>query len=520
MRPWGRAVRFAAALTAMLAAVSAGSGCSAATGGMATGSIGSSTTANTTNANTTTVAGSAVAGSTVAPGGSSVPRPAVVLPPASTTAAPGLRPVEAPTCAIPVAATAETSGHLAPPVAVTEPPAPPDTVSSTTTTTVPANAQAALGLLRNDPRVAGNTVSVSVWIDGLGEVASQNPDAALVPASNQKLLTAMGALRLLDPQERLRTELFTTGPVVDGVLEGDLVIVGGGDPTVTLGGDHGLEAFTRAAVAAGIRRVDGRVLVDDSRYDDVRRGQAWPDDWATYAGSMSALVADRNRYRQDAAFLADPALGHGEVFRFSLTAAGIAVAGDVGHTVLTQGVRLASLDSPTITELVTIMMFRSDNLIAELLVKEIGFRATHRPGSTAAGLAAIRQLTQSLCLVGALTGIDADGSGLSYDDRRSARELRRLLLAALLQPWGVEYLMTLSVAGTPDALGGRLVGPRTSGNVRAKGGSLAVSRSLSGYLTTASGRHAVFSIILNGPRVGRAEEAIDEFVTNLASLVN
>ena len=54
---------------------------------------------------------------------------------------------------------------------------------------------------------------------------------------------------------------------------------------------------------------------------------------------------------------------------------------------------------------------------------------------------------------------------------------------------------------------------------QAKGGSLAVTRALSGYLTTASGRHVVFSVIVNGPRLGAADDAIDEFVTNLASLV-
>jgi len=234
---------------------------------------------------------------------------------------------------------------------------------------------------------------------------------------------------------------------------------------------------------------------------------------------MSALVADRNRYRTDAGFLDDPALGHAAVFRFSLVSAGVEVAEEVAHTVLTNGMRLAALDSPTIGELVTIMLFRSDNLYAELLVKEIGFRSGGRPGTTAAGLAAIRRVTEAICLTGTPGGVDADGSGLSYDDRKTARDLRRVLLGALLQPWGPEYLSALPVAGTAGALGNRLVGPRTSGNVRAKGGSLAVSRSLSGYLTTASGRHVVFSVIVNGPRVGRAEEAIDEFVTNLASLI-
>ncbi len=60
---------------------------------------------------------------------------------------------------------------------------------------------------RRTPRIAPNAASVSVWIDGLGEVLTRDPDVALAPASNQKLLTAMGALAVLGPDARLATEV-------------------------------------------------------------------------------------------------------------------------------------------------------------------------------------------------------------------------------------------------------------------------------------------------------------------------
>lgn len=442
---------------------------------------------------------------------------AVTIPPVSTvppttftatssTGPPPLLAAAPATCAVPVSAAA-IPGQVDPPDG-----------STTTTRPLQPSAQAALEGLRTDPRIAGATLSVSVWIDGLGEVAIADPDTALVPASNQKLVTALGALRLLDPQERLRTDLVATGPIVDGVLQGDLVVVGGGDPTLARQGEHSLESFVTAVTAAGIHSITGRVLVDDSRYDDVRTAPGWPEDWARWVGSLSAFVADHNQYRKDAPFLADPALGHAALFQYALTAAGVTVSSEVAHGAALTGMRLASLESPTINELVTIMLLRSDNLFAELLIKEIGARAAGVPGSTAAGLAAVRSVLAQLCGV-TITGVDADGSGLSRGNTRSARELRRLLLAAQLQPWGALFVSDLSVAGAPDRMGGRLIGPRTTNNVRAKGGSLTNVRSLSGYLTTASGRNVVFSVIVNGGSLGRAEPAIDDFITDLASLV-
>jgi D-alanyl-D-alanine carboxypeptidase/D-alanyl-D-alanine-endopeptidase (penicillin-binding protein 4) len=460
-------------------------------------------------------------GSTGAHGDGSVSTPASTRPPlpfvaTSTTAPKDLTPVEPATCAIAVADPAPRPAP-SPPASFSVPAQVDPTLTTTSTTEAPLDAPTAMLRLQTDPRLGGATVSASVWVDGLGEVAAANPDLALIPASNQKLITAIGALRLLDPQERLHTILIATGPVEDGVLHGDLVLVGGGDPTLTRTGPHSLEALARAVTDAGIRAVDGAVLVDDTRYDDERARPAWPTDWWKSIGSPSALVADHNNYRDDPAFLQDPALVSAQLVQFALTTSGVTFGGAASHGSAVAGVELANLESPTINELVTIMLFRSDNLIAELLVKEIGFRAEHARGSTAAGLRAIEAVIGQLC-VQPVTGTNADGSGLSRDNRRSAREIRRLLLAAQLQSWGPLFLSDLSVAGQPDALGGRLKGPATSGNVRAKGGSLAVTRSLSGYLTTASGRHAVFSVIVNGSGLARADAAIDDFVTNLARL--
>src|SRR5574341_917556 len=99
----------------------------------------------------------------------------------------------------------------------------------------PAAVVAAVEQFAADPAVASGSFGVSIWIDGYGEIA-RNPDVALLPASNQKLLTAMGVLAVLGPDTRFTTEVRLTP-------DGTLVIVGGGDPTLTTEGTHSLDAL-------------------------------------------------------------------------------------------------------------------------------------------------------------------------------------------------------------------------------------------------------------------------------------
>lgn len=178
-------------------------------------------------------------------------------------------------------------------------------------------------------------------------------------------------------------------------------------------------------------------------------------------------------------------------------------------------VTLAALASTHIGALVTDMLVRSDNLFAELLVKELGYRV-RGVGSTADGLSVADSALAALGV--RLAGRSADGSGLSRSDRRSAREFQELLRAAVAQPWGTYLLESLPLAGRTGTLARRLRGTAAEGNVRAKTGWIDEGRALSGYLTTAGGRRAVFSVVVNGtvpgsPVVG----AIDDLVATVAA---
>src|SRR5690606_11555529 len=115
------------------------------------------------------------------------------------------------------------------------------------------------------------------------------------------------------------------------------------------------------------------VLVDASRFESATVARGWQD-WQvpTYVGPMSALVVDDNRFRSDAGYLADPALGNAEAFAGALRAAGVEVGGPPAHgTAGPDAPVVAALDSPTMAELTHDMLLRSDNEIAEALVREV-----------------------------------------------------------------------------------------------------------------------------------------------------
>jgi D-alanyl-D-alanine carboxypeptidase/D-alanyl-D-alanine-endopeptidase (penicillin-binding protein 4) len=228
---------------------------------------------------------------------------------------------------------------------------------------------------------------------------------------------------------------------------------------------------------------------------------------------LSALIVDDNQYRSDADFLADPALAGADLFRDALARAGITVAGATAHG-RAFGAEVARLESARSGELVEAMLMRSDNMIAESLVKEID-AVTGGIGSTAGGLARIRRALADRCVV--VDGVDADGSGLSRANRRSAREWRTLLTTARTASWGPELEAALPLAARSGTLAGRLTNMATAGNVRAKTGSIIPGRALSGYFTTAGGRSAVFSVVVNGDDPGPAQAAIDALVTEVAS---
>jgi serine-type D-Ala-D-Ala carboxypeptidase/endopeptidase (penicillin-binding protein 4) len=167
--------------------------------------------------------------------------------------------------------------------------------------TAPAPARtpiaAALDSIFGDTLFAGAHWGVVVRSQATGEVLySRNAGKMFVPASNMKLVTGAAALEALGPAYRYRTAVAATGPVQGGELRGDLVVVGGGDPTISArfgGGDARavFRAWADSLRTRGVTRVTGRLIGDDDAYDDVPlgRGWAWDDADAGYSAEISAL---------------------------------------------------------------------------------------------------------------------------------------------------------------------------------------------------------------------------------------
>lgn len=142
----------------------------------------------------------------------------------------------------------------------------------------------------DDSRMDGSQVSVVVAEAQTGDVLYERQgDHRLMPASNQKLLTSAVAMERLGPEYTFTTTVRTDARQAGRVLAGDLYLRGTGDPTM-LAEDY--EALADAIADAGIQRVHGAVVADDTWFDDVRLGLGWnwDDEPYYYSAQISALT--------------------------------------------------------------------------------------------------------------------------------------------------------------------------------------------------------------------------------------
>jgi D-alanyl-D-alanine carboxypeptidase/D-alanyl-D-alanine-endopeptidase (penicillin-binding protein 4) len=128
-------------------------------------------------------------------------------------------------------------------------------------------------------------------------LVSLNPRQLFVPASALKLVSVASAADAVGWDYRFETMLLGTGPVEDGALRGDLVVVGSGDPSIGTMEPDDLAAFVAALREAGVRRIEGRVIGDDDAVEEPRPQLAWAWDDLGYAtGALfGALNLDENR---------------------------------------------------------------------------------------------------------------------------------------------------------------------------------------------------------------------------------
>ena len=148
-----------------------------------------------------------------------------------------------------------------------------------------------------DPALVRAHVGLAVQIAETGEVLFENEaEKRFVPASNTKIVTAAVALDALGPDHRWTTRLVVDGPVRDGVLAGDLWIVGGGDPLLSRSDLAGWVPLLREA---GIRRIEGDLVGDDRVFEEGQWGEGWmwDDLFGGWAAGVSGLQLHPNTVR-------------------------------------------------------------------------------------------------------------------------------------------------------------------------------------------------------------------------------
>jgi D-alanyl-D-alanine carboxypeptidase/D-alanyl-D-alanine-endopeptidase (penicillin-binding protein 4) len=341
-----------------------------------------------------------------------------------------------------------------------------------------------------------------------GILVDVNGGGLLECNSIQKLFTAGAALLELGPGHRFRTQVRTTGD--------DLVLVASGDPTLT--GDD-LAALGAAAARAGIRKVQS-VVIDDSRYDRERSVPGWKDYYMPgFTGPLSAFVLDRNRWRRDDGYVADPVAANAARVVDALREAGVVVESGwrIGGAPRDDAAVVAEHVSAPLADLVRDMVLASDTFAAELLTKELGAR--QGAGTTAAGLAVIEDVAARLGLPRAPGALTADGSGLAAATTDTAARQVAWLRAMDESPAADAFRRCLPVAAESGTLAMRFRGTPAAGRVHAKTGTrrLHGTVNLAGYAATRSGRHLRFAITLTGAdSLADAQAAVDAAVVALA----
>ncbi len=328
--------------------------------------------------------------------------------------------------------------------------------------------------------------SVGLWDLDTGKLLEgHQPDLALVPASTAKIISTYAILKTLKPDYELSTEVW--GDLRGGTVAGDLVFKGGGDPFLT---SERLWLIAQELKAKGIQRVAGRIRLDQSAFDGQRYGNGWESTSASTTPPVAPLSVNFNR--DNGRLVADPDRLAAETIQRILREAGITIQEEAPEAPGAPQ-RLLTFPSPPLRDLIIDINKYSNNFMIEMLVKGFG------GGTWPEGIRRIQQFYASVLGLGADKISLTDGSGLSKDDRLSARTLAIVLRAA----WndfevGPELVDSLKIiGGEPWKL--HIKDPNLARRIRCKTGHLSGVTSVCGYLQTPDGKLRVFAILLNGP---------------------
>ncbi|HYH58258.1 MAG TPA: D-alanyl-D-alanine carboxypeptidase [Thermoleophilaceae bacterium] len=339
-------------------------------------------------------------------------------------------------------------------------------------------------------------------------------------ASNTKLFTTAAVLDRFGPRARFQTTILADRrPTRRGKIRGDLYLRGGGDPSFGSisftrraygGGGATLQKLARAVERAGVRRITGDVLGDESLFDSLRGGPDSGYGVSQWVGPLSALAYNRGLARENgSAFQTRPPEFAAQKLADALRRRGIRIGGRAGVSRARGRVRsIARARSLTVERLVELTNTVSDNFFAETLAKRL-HAATGRRGTTDGGARRVTRFARGLGAKAKLV----DGSGLARGNRAGPRGVVRLLRGMRQHDAFRSYWDSLALPGRPGTLSDR----RTNRRCRGKTGTISGVSALSGYCRGKSGDLIAFSFLMNGvgysyDRARRIQDAMTHIV--------
>jgi D-alanyl-D-alanine carboxypeptidase/D-alanyl-D-alanine-endopeptidase (penicillin-binding protein 4) len=413
----------------------------------------------------------------------------------------------------------------------------------------------------HDGPLSRTKVGVEVMQASNGDVLfAHNAAVQFNPASNTKMLTTAAAMSYLGPDFRYHTALYGPEPDTEGVVHGDVVLRGSGDPSLTT---TDVAEIARELAARGVKRIEGD-LYSDPRFharghkpDDAGDGDgalilnrnaygvrirpgdvghpaivspeprvdlfAVENQTTTVHGKRSRLridsyrkddrlvitvrgrIADNRGEYVDMRRLADGSLLAASVLRSALGDFGVELTGRVRAGTVAESLLLAEHVSAPLADVCKISNKPSNNFVAEAIYKTLGGELYGVPGTLAKGTRAVAEFLGNAGIKPGSYKI-VNGSGLTHENRITPADLSSLLRKIYYDiSVAPEFLASLAIAGIDGTIRNRFLGTDAVGLVRAKTGTLSGVSALSGYVGDKDDV-LIFSIFVQGFRQRRMNE--------------
>lgn len=419
----------------------------------------------------------------------------------------------------------------------------------------------------NQSGVSASNVSIFVRDVSTNEtVVELNGDTSRSPASTIKVLTTFAALDMLGPAYTWKTHAYLGGRLANGVLTGDLILVGGGDPYMT---SERWWSFVHEIRELGLAKVTGDIVIDNTYFAPITGGRGDFDSqpFRSYNVLPDALMVNfqtsrftltANAQRAKPQIVANPlpanlniknelrvgpgrCQGYNRGVTFDTPAAdsntlviGGVLAAACGSFAITRAIMTApdyaygtfrtlwtesggaidggmrlearaadarhfhTFNSISLAETIRLVNKYSNNVMARHLLLTLGAEKYGGPATPEAGRNAVRAWLASRNID--MPGFALDnGSGLSRNERVTARGLAAVLDAAWHSPFMPEFAASLPLSATDGTLRSRFRAAGMQGRLRLKTGRIDNVNALAGFVNAASGKTYVVVIIINHP---------------------